>query len=367
MNEPRTPAGRKSAVFEAAVGVAFPASLVSKTDYLIDAARFTSEGNWAFCRFEGDEVPALRLGFQRGGFNGGSMERDPNPAYLQLHLELMTREGAILWLPSGMYPAEHVVSHPSSMRIRLDHDGRNVLSLLGWPTIECHFCSADGDLQADLQFELGTVTTLPDCKLPHCLFGMWESMGDARGSVRYRKRTVEVKGKVFFDHTRVIPRRHALIPRHSYVYTTLYFDGGGGFFGYHSVDAEGWPIDDYCFGVYLDSQGNGRFLSHTVLTHLALDGEGVARSWQMAAHSQDFSLAAAICVQDSPILRCWGAPAAPQTRREFSIIPLVLDGSVGIVEAGRSRTESAHGLAEYFNADLWPADKAAMPLCLHRD
>jgi hypothetical protein len=122
-------------LFEGAVGKTVPVSSVSKRDYLIDAARFASEGNWAFCRFDSDEVPALRLGFQRGGFNGGIFEREPSPAYLQLHLELMTRDGAILWLPSGVYPASHVTSDAGSMNICLDHDGRNIVSLQGWPTI----------------------------------------------------------------------------------------------------------------------------------------------------------------------------------------------------------------------------------------
>ena len=79
MSDHRT-AVRKSRLFDGAVGETQPASLVSKHDYLIDPARFPSEGNWAFCRFDGDEVPALRLGFQRGGFNGGIRERDPSPA-----------------------------------------------------------------------------------------------------------------------------------------------------------------------------------------------------------------------------------------------------------------------------------------------
>jgi hypothetical protein len=349
-----------SAVFEGSIGKAAAAISMAKGDYLIDPSRFPSEGKWAFCRFEGDEIPALRLGFQRGGFNGGIVQREPSPSYLQLHLEVMTREGAILWLPSGMYHADRVISDPLAMNIRFDHNGRNILRFQGWPTIECRVCSEDEELQADLQFVLEVVSVLPDCILPHCLFGMWESMGSARGTVRYRTRTVAVQGRVFFDHTRVVPRRHASASRHMYVYTTLAFEDGGGLFGYHSVDAQGHLIDGYCFSVYLDAEGNGQLLEDSALSRLRLDPDGIAKSWQVACTAPELSLLANVTARDSPIQRCWGSPGAPQTRKEFSIIPLVLDGSVHISASGQSRTLKARGLAEYFNADLWPADKAAL-------
>src|SRR5450631_1951263 len=188
----------KSRIFGATVGCSVPAASFSKHDYLIDPSRFASKGNWAFCRFTSEEVPAARLGFQRGGFNGGSADLTPSPQYLQLHLELMTREGAILWLPSGIYPAGRVRTDPHTMNIELEHRGRKIFSFRGWPKIECHFCSEDGAAQADLQFDLTAVTVLPDCILPHCLFGMWECMGGVSGSVRSADRTIAVAGKVFF-------------------------------------------------------------------------------------------------------------------------------------------------------------------------
>lgn len=67
----------RSATFDGPVGVVVPAASVSKRDYLIDADRYPSEGNWAFCRFESDEVPAIRLGFELGGFNPGPVAATP--------------------------------------------------------------------------------------------------------------------------------------------------------------------------------------------------------------------------------------------------------------------------------------------------
>jgi hypothetical protein len=75
----------KRCVFDAAMGSSVPAASFSKEDYLIKPRRFASEGNWAFCRFTSEHVPAARLGFQREGFNGGFADCKPSPQYLQLH------------------------------------------------------------------------------------------------------------------------------------------------------------------------------------------------------------------------------------------------------------------------------------------
>jgi hypothetical protein len=360
MSPPQATVAPLSEVFEGRVGASVAAALVPKRDYLIDPSRFPSEGNWAFCRFSGHDVPAARMGFQRGGFNGGIVDRVPSPAYLQLHLELMTREGAVLWVPSGIYPAERVRTDPQTMDIALDHAGRQIFSFHGWPKIDCHFRSADDYARADLHFDLKAVTVLPDCVLPHCLFGMWESMGDVSGSVRYGDRTVAVSGKVFLDHTRVIARRHSVIPRHMYVYTTLYFEDGSGLFGYHSVDAHGAPIEDYCFGIFLDAKGKGSLLTDTELTHLVVDEDGIASGWQSRWRKGDLSVSTIISVESSRILKSWGTADAPQDRRRYSIIPLVLNATGTVVQGGAVRILQGYGLAEYFNADLWPADAAAV-------
>ena len=128
---------RRSLAYSGAVGVTVPATQVASNDRLLDPARFPSEGYWAFCRFESDAIPAVRLGFQRGGFNAGPQACIPNPSYLQLHLEVMTREGALLWLPSGLYPAERVESAPTAFSIRLANPGHEIFQFAGWPLIQC--------------------------------------------------------------------------------------------------------------------------------------------------------------------------------------------------------------------------------------
>lgn len=348
-----------SNVFSSPVGRGIRASELSPEDYLIQATRFPSEGNWAFCRFSNPALPAARLGFQRGGFNGGWTPRRPSPQYLQLHLELITSEGALLWLPSGRYSANDVRTSTRTLDIVLAHGDTEIFSMRGWPKIQSRFRSDDWDLQADLEFDIRAVTVLPDCKLPKCLFGMWESMGEVRGVARYQGRTFDADGKVFFDHTRVLARPHTVPMRHRYVYTTLYLEDGCGIFGYYSEDQQGNPIPDYCFGVYLDEAGESAFAGHASLANLKLDADSIASAWRMSWRGGNVSIDGDISVQPSRILRSWGTPSAPQTRAEFSIIPLVLEANLEVTtEAGR-RNVRGHGLAEYFNADLWPADAAA--------
>jgi hypothetical protein len=272
----------------------------------------------------------------------------------------MTQDGAILWLPSGVYGADRVVSKHNALDIELRDGSLCIFSLRGWPSIACEFRSSDGDLEVRLSFELKVGVILPDCYLPHCLFAMLESMGDVTGSVHLPGRTVSVNGKVFLDHTRVIAKQHAVGARHVYVYTTLYLEDGSGLFGYHSLDGAGQRIKAYCFGVFIDAEGRGRLVKDTSLKHLVLDEDGIARGWEICWRSPDFLLVAAVAVQSSGILRCWGAPDAPKVRRDFSIIPLVLEASVKISSAKLTRKLKGKGLAEYFNADLWPADKAAL-------
>lgn len=340
------------------VGVVVPASSVGKRDYLIDPGRYPSEGNWAFCRFDNDEVPAIRLGFELGGFNPGPVELKPKAAYLQLHLELMTRGGALFWLPSGEYSTERVVSDPDRMDIRLEAGGREIFRLRGWPDIACHFRSEDGDLEVDLQFDLSSVSVLPDALLPHCVFAMWESMGRAHGEARYLDRTVPLDGTVFFDHPRVIERDHDVAPRQMYVYTTLRLEDGSALFGYYALDISGRPIEDYCFCVYLDAAGNGRLLADGALGHLELDEDDIARGWQLAWRDTGMAVEADVSVRPGPILRSWGGPNAPQTRREYGFPPLVLDATVRVHEGDATRVLRGAGLAEYFHVDLASEDLA---------
>jgi hypothetical protein len=347
--------GQPGLTFSGIIGRTYPAASIPMQDLLIDPRRFDSEGNWAFCRFESEEVPAVRIGFQRGGFNIGTADRKPDRDLLQLHLEVMASDGGRLWLPTGRYPATAVASDPARLDVRLEHAGREIFRIRGWPDMEWHFLSEEGELEVDLEVKIDTITILPDCLLPRCVFSMWETMGSAEGQVRIGGRKVPVEGKVFYDHPRIVHAARQVKPRKIYLYTTMYFEDGSGLFGYHAVDKQDRPIPYYCFGVYVAPSGKGSFLADAQTRRMELGEDNIPTRWSLEWKGGDVAVAAEIIVRDLPLLKAWGSENAPRRRGEFIIYPLVLDGKAEINAGVRSRRLAGWGLAEYFNADYWPA------------
>ncbi|MFI4866139.1 MAG: hypothetical protein ACHQDB_03425 [Steroidobacterales bacterium] len=360
MKGSRSDSASQSLAFRQRVGLTAAAAAIAPEDYGFDFDRFSSEGVWAFCRFTGTDISAARIGFQHGAFDLSCQPQVPDRSYLQLHLEVMTQDGAVLWLPSGQYASENVVSERRAMHASLENAGREIFHYRGWPGIDCRFRSEDDSLEAVLRFDLGSVTVLPDGILPQCVFAMWESMGVVSGTIRCDARTVAVDGKVFFDHTRIVRRRSAAPTRGMSLYTTMYFEDGSGVFGYWTLDERNAPIKDYCFGVYLDPVGSGHFLASATLSDLITDQDGIASSWRVHYRHQDFDLTLQIVAQQHQIRRAWGSPNAPTQRAAFSIIPLVLDGSAQLRRARRALTPlRGFGLAEYYSAALWRANSKA--------
>ncbi|MFN8620819.1 MAG: hypothetical protein U0869_08765 [Chloroflexota bacterium] len=355
----RSRPGDPSRVFDGRVGQTVAATAVTDHDLRIDPARYPSEGEWAFCRFDDPAIPALRMGFQRGGFNIWPDDRPVDANLLQLHLEVMTADGALLWLPTGTIPAAELQLIPGSRDLRLAPGGTEILSITGWPHVTWHARSADGELETHLEVDVRTTTVLPDCVLPHAVFAMWETAGSATGWVRIGERTTPVRGRVFHDHTRVIHRHHAVPPRRMYLYTTLALDDGSAVFGYHAVDSDGRPIPDYCFGIHVDPAGQGTFLARTADLAIELDADGLPARWRIDWATDDDGLAvrAEVRVRPLPLLRAWGGPGTPADLRAFPIVPLVLDADVEVRDAHGPRTVTGAGVAEHFDADTWPGQQ----------
>jgi len=345
--------GDPSLTFSGIVGKTYAAESFPKEDYVIDGSRYDSEGNWAFCRFESDEVYAARMGFEKGGFNITEKQLSTDKALLQLHLELMTRDGAVLWLPTGTFDADALISDSEQMDIRLSHEGRDIFSISGWPRMNWHFQSVEGDAEANLDFTLQNVTVLPDCILPHCVFSMWETMGDVGGFVRFKDRKIEVSGKVFFDHPRIINQRNNVVPRHLYLYTTMYFEDGSGIFGYHAEDKSGKPLSYYCFGIHIDPLNQGKFLADADMQELKFDENNLPASWRLEWADRDYRIDLEVTVKPATLLQSWGSTLAPKTLKDFIILPLILDGTVSVRTKGGGKTLRGYGLAEYFNVDYW--------------
>jgi hypothetical protein len=350
---PRSLPGEPSRVFGARVGQTYPAADWPVEDLIVDCEHLTSDGDWAFCRFYSEEIPAVRMGFQAGSFEIGAVDSTPDPERLQLHLEVMTAEGAYLWVPTARFGAGSVTSATDTKDVRLSHHGRELLRISGWPTMEWHVRSDDDELEVRLEVRARTVTVLPDCLLPHVVFGMWETMARARGEVRVGSRVHPVEGHVFYDHPRVLRERHDVLPRQRYLYTTLALADGSGLFGYHAEDVSGSPIGYYCFGVHLDPDGRGSFLPGARTRGLELDEDGIPRRWRFAWEGGEVTAEADVTVRPIPMARGWGGPSAPTSRAGYVIFPLVLDATVDVRQPTGERKLTARGLAEYYDADAW--------------
>lgn len=353
----RSRPGEPSRVFSGLVGRTVPAADVPLSDVVIDPVRYPSEGDWAFCRFDDERFPALRMGFQRGSFNVWPDDRPSDPDLLQLHLEVMTADGSLLWLPTGTIPARELTTDPVTKDVRLVRDGRELLSIRGWPFMTWHAASADGELETHLEVDVRATTVLPDCILPHAVFAMWETMGEARGWVRVGTETRTVQGRVFYDHTRVLHRDHAVAARRMYLYTTLGLDDGGGLFGYHAVDDTGQPIPDYTFGIHVDAAGRGTFLGTTGPIALEPDADGLPARWMLDWAGDGLAVRATVDVRPLPLLRSWGSPSAPTSLAAYPIVPLVLDAAVTLTDGGGTRSSRGTGLAEHFDARTWPGQR----------
>ncbi len=267
----------------------------------------------------------------------------------------MGGDGGRLWLPTGRYPASAAVTDPERLDVRLEQDGREIFRLRGWPEMQWHFRSEEGELEVELAVTIDTVTILPDCLLPRCVFSMWETMGSAKGLVRIGGREVRVQGKIFYDHPRIVHAVRAVAPRKMYLYTTMYFEDGSGLFGYHAVDERDRAIPYYCFGVYIDPAGKGSFLPKAQTRGLEIGADNIPTRWSLEWEGGGVAVAADITVQDLPLQRAWGSASAPRRRSDFIIFPLVLDGAAALSAGGRTRRLAGYGLAEYFNAEHWPA------------
>jgi hypothetical protein len=347
--------GEQSRVFAARVGETYPAAAWAVADIIVDRRRFTSDGDWAFCRFDSEEIPAVRMGFQAGSYEIGAVDGTPDAGRLQLHLEVMTREGAYLWIPTSRFGAASLRSATDGKEVRLEVDGSDLLAISGWPTMAWHVRSDDDELEVRLELDARTVTVLPDCLLPHVVFGMWETMARARGEVRVGRAMHPVEGHVFYDHPRVLRERHDVLPRQRYLYTTLALEDGTGLFGYHADDVSGDPIADYCFGISVDPDGRGTFLPRARMTGLTLDADGIPRSWSLSWAGDDVTVDAEVRVRPMPLARGWGGPSAPTSRAGYIIFPLVLDATVTLGRNGQERTLTGAGMGEYYDADAWRA------------
>jgi hypothetical protein len=345
--------GERSLNYVGTVGEVIVAGQFPKENYIVDDSRFDAEGDWAFCLFTSDQVYAARVGFTRGVYNFSDFGYVPAvaDAYLLIHLQLMTREGAVLWLSTGHFTAEQVVTDSEKLDVRLVDGKQEIFSIQGWPRVHCCFRSDDGQAEADLVFELTYATLLPDNILPGNVFSMCEAIGRVSGAVLYQGRNLPVAGTVFYDHSRFKVQNNPVRPRQWHIYLPVVFEDESALISYYTVDNAGLPVEDYCFGLYIDAQGRSQWLPKAKLLDMKHDADTLPEAWILQLANEENRLDVEAAVNKTSILKAWGnwgASGAPQARRDFILTPLVVDGIGSLQSRDVQQKLRGRGLAEYW-------------------
>jgi hypothetical protein len=338
-----------STYFEGEIGETIPASSFPASNYVIDDSLYDYEGNWAFCVFDSDDVYAARFGFGRGMIDlsdYGSTERIDKD-FLMLHIELMTRDGAVLWIGTGKFKAGEVVIKPGEFDHALVSEGREIFCIAGWPESRWNMQSDDAEVEVDAHLAIVNTTILPDCVMPNNLFAMWVAVCRIDGSVRFREKVVPIKGTAFFDHPRINVRRNAVPQFGWYLYTPTRFSDGSCLISYYTEDAVGSRVDYYSFGLYIDATGESHWLRGTSMQSLTFDSDGKPESWITSWHSEEIDISCRSTVRGTSILKAWGGGSVPQTRKDNGNIPLVFEADA-IVRMDEVETAvHGRGIAEY--------------------
>jgi len=335
--------------FQGRIGQAVPAASFPSHNYTIADGQYDYEGNWAFCRFDNEKVMAARVGFGRGKFDWSDygVTSPIDHSFLMPHIELMTSQGAVLWIGTGKFQAGQVRLATDTLGAELVTDQGRIFELTGWPHTDWKFESDDHEVAVDLETELRDVTILPDCVLRHNRFAMWLAVGRTTGTVRYGEETARVDGTMFFDHPRIRIEPHEVPPFGWFLYMPVRLADGAFLAAYYSEDGNGQRVDGYSFGFHVDAEGRSMWLGATVLSDLSFDDDNKPHTWQAEWRTDGVTVRARFAVQPTGIRRAWGAGSVPQTRRDNPNIPLVFDCELTIQEGAGENVVAGAGLAEY--------------------
>ncbi len=341
-------------LLEGRVGEVLPAREFPIANRVIDDVLYDYEGNWAFCRFRDGPVEAIRFGYGRGMFDGSDYGGTLMPkSFLMLHLEVMFKEGAVLWIGSGKYVAAQMKLSSRNGSASLGERGRTIISHSGWPNVRWRIRSDDGVAGVDLSLRLKAVTLLPDNRMQRNLFAMWLAIGEVKGSVQFQGSKHAVEGSVFYDHPRIVLQRHRVPAFGWNLYTPLTLEDGSYFAAHFTQDAAGRDLLNYCFALHLERHGAATWLPRAELLELRFDADEKPERWKIRWKAPRCEITMDARVRGTRILKAWGKDGTAQTRRENPNIPLVFDAVLTIANPDGFQIIKGGGLAEYMKRATW--------------
>jgi hypothetical protein len=342
--------GDTSAHFDGAIGRTVPAADFPERNYLTDMENYDYEGNWGFARFDGDDVLAARFGFGMGGFKWEDWGADASSSndYLFLQLELMTSEGAVLWLCADHFKAGDCRIGDDSHALTIVENDGTICDINGWPQTTWRMQTLDDYAAVDLTAHMETATIVPDSVLPNNRFAMWIATGSISGTVRWGEHHKSVRGVIFTDHPRITATHHRVAELGWFHYTPMRLDDGSRLIAYFTRFADGGRNPEYCFGCLIRPDGSSVWLQQTAFEHTAFDAHNKPRSWRQTWEAEGLTVTARSSILPLPLNRAWGGDV-PQSLKDNTNVPNAFDTEMTVTENGADRRLTGGGIYEYIN------------------
>jgi hypothetical protein len=131
------------------------------------------------------------------------------------------------------------------------------------------------------------------------------------------------------------------------------FADGSFLASYYTEDADGKCVKGASFGLYVDADGKGAWLPATRLESLSFDADDKPKRWKAAWHVPGLDIKVDSTVKPTRVLKAWGGPTVPQTRKKNPNIPLIFDCKAVVARDGRVNRTTGGGLAEYAGRAAW--------------
>lgn len=344
-----TDLNKESHCFTGEVGTFVQPSEFPEENYVITKGKYDYEGNWAFCVFDHPYIVGARIGYGTGQFDARDYfpnANAPDPSYMQVHVEIMTADGAYQWVNSVDFKADHLDLVQGKFQEKIVRNGKEVLHLSGWPDINWNMASDDGSIVAEMQLQPETVTILPDNLMPSQIFGMFLAFCNIKGKINLEGQEFVVSGTSFYDHTRILATPTDAPPYGMNFYTPVRLNDGSYLGAYFTTDHKGQPRDGYCFAVYAGADGTYRYIKQHSMSDIKLDADHLPESWKSRLNDGDLNIEMKCTARPIDLKKGWGNPA-PASRRDNYNFPLVFDTEIDIELKGVTHSKTGTGLAEY--------------------
>ncbi len=318
-------------------------------NYVMTRGNYDYEGNWAFCVFNDPYIVGARFGYGAGKFDARDYFPDansPHPDYMQLHVEIMTQDGAFQWVNSVDFSAADLKLDDSKFDQTIVKNGIEILRLKDWPNLKWNMSSDDEEASLQMELRPITIAVLPDNRMPSQIFSMFLAFCDIHGTIKLNGQSHIVSGTAFYDHTRIRSGITDALPYGMNFYTPVRLSDGSFFGAYFTTDHLGNQREGYCFALYYGADGYHHYFQHHLMKDIQLDDDGLPQSW--TSELDDGEITLKLTCQTRPICfkKGWGNPA-PESRRNNYNFPLLFDAQVEVKIKEEIKSLEGVGLAEY--------------------